>query len=913
MVDKKISTTPSFFKTDSSILHGVLENGVTYYIRANSFDAKKASLRLAVKAGSIHEEEDQRGMAHFIEHMVFRGTKSFKDGEAIKYLESVGASFGAHTNAYTTFNETVYLLDLPLSEKNVLENAIQILSEFAFEATFEPSLIEIEKGVVLDELRRLQSSSQKREQQMLLKEVFEKSLYSIRFPIGLEDKINNFDQESLINFYKKWYTPSNLAIIITLDFDPNKTLSLVKKYFQSCYDSFEKKNFIFPSIEGFDELKAKVLINKESACSKMYFAKWCDKIQEDSLEGQKVNLLMDLLSICARRRFEITANQEDSPFKSANAFCLKSLHERPLFLLLFECWDKKAEFSFQCCIDQFKHCALTLFSHSEFELAKEKSQTFYENELKNINTRKNSEYCSYFVSHFTKGAPLISFEEFFSLRLQMLSEISLKELQDHQVNLFNPKSFNILFFPSKENELVTQDMLKSLVENKSLKPLDPKCNHKKELTSVTFSKKGEILSRSYFDSTNLHQYSLSNGMSVYLKKTDLKKESISIFLTAENGLNLFSEKLYACAKVAPQYVEEAGLSGLTSIELKDALSGRLINFTPFVSLKERGVVGCSSSKDLCFFLKLVFALFKERNSSTQAFNKLCSLVDQRNQAEELNSEARFFRVASQLKFKDHYAFSKIKSENISQNGILSALESLFSDPSQFSLILVGDFELESIEELLKEYVASLTGNKIITSVLISDFDCPLGIFFKEVKSEATQGQCNCEMSFKINARNQKLNLESFYYFFILEHILNARLIQSLRQDLGEVYSICCSTQFPLYPDLFGSRFNISFATHAAHFDLVKERILNEIRILSSSGVKQNEVETAKEIGRHLRAKSSLTNEGQIHKIVTNINFKKSFDRFEYDLLDEINIDPNKLHQVIKDVFDLNRYTICKRG
>lgn len=910
---KKINTTPSFFKTDSSILHGVLQNGVTYYIKENSFDTKKASLRLAVKAGSIHEEENQRGMAHFIEHMVFRGSKSFKDGEAIKYLESVGASFGAHTNAYTSFSETVYLLDLPLREKNVLENAIQILSEFAFEATFDPSLIEIEKGVVLDELRRLQSSSQKREQQMLLKEVFQESLYSSRFPIGLEDKINKFDHQSLKNFYKKWYTPSNLAIIITLDFDPNKTLSLVKKYFEPYKDSFGKKPFIFPSIEEFTQLDAKVLLNKESASSKIYFAKWCEKIEEDSFEGQKVNLLMDLLSVCAKRRFEITSNQEDSPFKSANAFSIKSLHEKPLFLLSFECWDKKAEFSFQSCIDQFRHCFFTLFSHSEFELAKEKSKTFYENELKNFNTRKNSEYCSYFVSHFMKRSPLISFKDFFSLRLKMLSEISLQDLQDLQVNIFNPKSFNILFFPSKENETITQDALMSMAQKKTLEPLDPKCNDKKELRNITPSEKGVILARNYFDHTNVHQYSLSNGMSVYLKKTDLKKESISIFLTAENGLNLFTQKLYSCGKVAPQYLEEAGLLGLTSTELKDALSGRLINFTPFVSLKERGLIGSSSTEDLCFFFKLVFALFKERNSSTQAFTKLSNLVNQRIQAEELNSEARFFRVASQLKFKDHYAFSQIKPENISQNGILSALESLFSDPSQFSLILVGDFQLNSIEELLKEYLASLTGDKIQTSVQISDFDFPSGIFFKEVKSEASQGQCSCEISFKINESNLKSDLESFYYFFILEHILNTRLIQSLRQDVGEVYSIHSSSQFPLYPELFGSKLNISFATNASHFDLVKEGILNEIRKLILEGVKEKEVETAKEIGRHLRAKSSLTNEGQIHKIVTNLNFKKKFDRFEYDLLDEINIDSNKLHQLIRDVFDLNRYTICKRG
>ncbi len=610
---------------DPSVRIGTLSNGMKYYIKKNTLPEKKVDFRLAINAGSILEEENQRGLAHFMEHMNFNGTKNFPDNKLVDFLQSIGVKFGQHLNAYTSFDETVYMLPVPLDKPGNLDAGLKVMEDWAFNATLSDEQINKERGVVLEELR-LGLGPDKRMMDKYLPKFLYKSQYAERLPIGKKEILENFKPDVVRKFHQDWYRPDLMAIVVVGDINVDEIEKKIKDNFSKYKNPSkprERKSFDLPNHK---ETLVAIETDPDATNSMVQFImKDTEAYKPDvTVEQYNQSIIENLSTTMLNNRLRELINSTNPPFtfgsvyhggtyaRSKEAFqgfaMVKEGNQLSALKVLLEEVEKAKRFG---------------FTQSELDRAKSQVLSNLERSYNNKDKTESGMLVDEYVRNFLEQEPIpgIAWEyedtkSFLpSVTLAQTNEIIKKMVKDDSrvIVMTGPKKDNVNM-PTEAMVLNTFDAVKTA----DLKPYEEKETIKNLIKP--FKSEGKIAKTETDAKLGTTTWTLSNGAKVTFKKTDFKDDEIVFTARSLGGTSLIPDADYNKTQFAFSALTEAGVGGISKADLTNYLAGKQVAVNPMVGTLYEGVSGRTTQKDLGTAMELIYAYFTSLNYNPASFN-----------------------------------------------------------------------------------------------------------------------------------------------------------------------------------------------------------------------------------------------------------------------------------------------------
>lgn len=514
-------------ENSSNLITGKLPNGITYYIYKNKKPEEKAELNLVVKAGSLYEEEQEQGLAHFLEHMAFNGTTKYEKNDMIKYLQSLGLNFGGDLNAYTSFDRTVYKLQIPSSTSEDIEKGVEVLREWATEVTLAPDQVASEKKVIIEEWRLRQGLSQ-RLGDIHKKAIFGNSRYFDRFPIGLTETINGATSEILKGFYDKWYLPENMSVIAVGDFDPIQVENIIKKYFNYTSD----KKYTVPEDYKLAELENKYIVftDPEITYNTFYMTKILDRTIVNTEEGMKANIIDQLLFNILNTRLSNLCKLDNSPLMESLVYKYSINNHSDIFSTVASIRDGRVEEGTALLNAALKTSVIKGINKTELELEKKNIYNSYKALVANKESIQHGTYIDALVEYVMSGDSFLDIDKEFELFSKELDDIKLSDLNKRMEEIYNANTLYFITAPSNGKNIPNDKQLEKIM-TESRESKDNLLNFSSaavELPPI------QVVNGKIIEASN-GSFILSNGIKVLSKSTDFDKDKIYIKLFKKEG------------------------------------------------------------------------------------------------------------------------------------------------------------------------------------------------------------------------------------------------------------------------------------------------------------------------------------------------------------------------------------------
>ncbi len=885
---------------------GKLPNGFSYYIKHNEFPKEKASLQLIVKVGSLHETEEERGVAHFLEHMMFRGSEHFADFEIIQYLESIGAQFGADTNAFTTFEETCYHLNIPLEKEGALEKGVLILSDYAGRASLKGELIEKERTVIMDEYNAAERSSQGRISHQMYDKFFKDSSYADRFPIGNEEVILHCSPEVIKKFYEKWYHPSRMALIAVGDFD----VAVMEREIQKCFGDLKNGNnketvstevcFLKKPTTLFITDKEEMFI--QGGFTEFYPKEFAPKVEKNSI---RADIIASLFSSILNQRLDALTKASQAPFLYA-----------AMVSLPFTTYHDATRFHFVGFMDRPIDGAKALYREVERlrtlgptkgELERELScmEEGLNSTLANLNKIENESFAQLYVDHFIHKRAFISPKEGCELRKTLLKKIRTKDLiQFAKKNIHLDKMHKIFSMPH-ELVLSSNDLEEGIIQVKSEKLLPYKEVAEPKLTVISEGVEN-IKSAVFNEKLGSTTLILENGIEVILHPTTLEKGRVSIELVAAGGKTLFLPEEFASLELSPRYLIESGLSNLNGVELQNFLQKRDSTLSLWIGANLRLISTSGPKEQKEMLLQTIRSIFMERRFDSAIWSGLLEQWKEIENQRDNQPQSFFIERAVQILYDKHPFYTFTKSSDAKEALSKRCIEHAFQDPRDFSLIIVGDFDVKEMKALVCKYLyfPKIEASKM-REIQLPSLPIVEESFDKTIyRGSETHGLTL--MCYRKNCEGRELSHLSLK---ALTHILTQRMLEKLRKESGDTYDSFITYECPLEPIMHNVHLCAYFTSKPEKGDELKGQITQVIDQFVKEGPTEEEVSSAREIikqqvkeGREKNAFwSNLHKQSLLHKkpIETLLSEKESLDIINQKELHELSVALFKETLVIK--------------
>jgi zinc protease len=851
---------------DSQVVSGKLSNGMAYYIRKNSYPSKTASLHLVVKVGFVYEKDDEKGVAHFIEHLVlFRGTKHFKEDELFHYLESIGAARGADTNGVTSFEHTTYHLDIPLTSPDALETALLILSDFATSATFSDEAIEKERTIVLDELHRGDPSFFWN----IVHDAFlEQSSYAGHFPGGREeDVVKNVSPERLRSFYKRWYRPDRMAIIAVGDFDQECLKEKIETTFSQLKCPLENTPEVVLNVKYKSEPGAMIYVDPQLTGSAVSLISFYPSRAQAPLTAQEMKeqfifysttqLLYDRLQKrehSGASFFEATVHQGESFFSGkveTLSFAANLFEER---------YKEGLQDLHQEIQQSLKHG----FTPTEWKRLRAQYKSECEIQLANIDKTDHAFYVTQYIGHFLNGTPHYSPEQFLRYRMSLIDSLTIEEINSalSTTRLASPWGI-LLTTPSKKiQESLTEKDLLGLFREESFIASEPTTE-----TDVFFQVEPKMPAGSItqiHEDPNAHvtSWTLGNGISVALKNTDLEPRRIYLCAQAQGGTPSLTKEEFPSACLTPSYMLYSGLQGLSYNDLVDLLQSKGIGFNVSWDHCSRSIQINASQEHIETAFQLMHAFFTLPHFDKKAWDHLIDKEREIQRQQMNNSSFSFFYFVRGINSQHHFSFLPINLDLSQENIARRLAKEYFHCPQQFSFLVVGDFNQPEIAQLTKKYIASFPKEKLkettpAASTLTELF--PQETIYKEYRAgQNSSATTVLTIPYQIGPFFQRFH--NFYGRDVILKILNQRLWYSLRTQLGKTYGVHVYTQDPFIYELHNSRLRIYFTSQPEDSQEMIKLIWQDIEKLKAEPPSLEELKTAQALLLEEKRKETLSNQ-----------------------------------------------------
>nr|MCU0388949.1 insulinase family protein [Chitinophagaceae bacterium] len=619
---------------DSKVKIGKLDNGLTFIIRENKKPEKKVELRLVINAGSILEDDDQQGLAHMAEHMAFNGTKNFKENDIVSYLQSIGVGFGNDLNAYTSFNETVYMLPIPTDKPGNIEKGFQILEDWAHQVTYNDKDIDDERNVILEE-SRLGQGAQERMRRKWLPMLFEGSKYANRLPIGVDSIIENFKHDAIRRFYRDWYRPNLMAVIVVGDITTAEAESLVRKHFEGIKNPANPRKREIAELKPYAKNNAIVVTDKEATnySTSIYYAAQPMK-QSSTLGEYRDDIVKQLFSGLINQRMRELTQKENPPFIAAGlGFSnLARGYEQPYVSVITGESDTRR--GLEAALEEIEKVKRFGFTAPELDRLKKSIMASVERQYNEREKSESYQFVEEYISHFLEGEAIPGIENEFNYYKELLPGITLddinKKAKDFAENsgayfamLMGPETASAAKLPTAEEIL----SITAAVAKKDVKPYEEKA-----IATTLISKPitaGKVIKESKDQTWGATVWELSNGVKVTVKKTDYKNDQILMGARRAGGTGGYGIADKFNSTYATAVAEAMGIGEFSPTDLQKALSGKVASARAIVSGTFDGFSGSSSIKDMETMLQLLYLRVTSPRKDTALFRSFV----QRNKAQ----------------------------------------------------------------------------------------------------------------------------------------------------------------------------------------------------------------------------------------------------------------------------------------
>ena len=830
---------------DPAVRTGKLPNGFTYYIRHNEEPKNRVVFYLANKVGSILETEDQRGLAHFIEHMSFNGTTHFPKNQLVDYLQKSGVRFGADLNAYTSFDETIYQLPLPTDKPKILKNGIQIMRDWAAEATLDPEEINKERGVILEEAR-LRKGSQQRMRNQYLPTLLNNSRYAYREPIGLNSIVQNAKPETLRSFYKDWYRPDLQALIVVGDINVDEMEKTIKSKFgdlknpqheigrtQYSIPLTSRNAFMIATDRETENTSAQVIIKHKNP----------SYVTETDFKN---SILTGLFNQMLGERYSELSRQPNPPFLHGSAGIGGLMANLDNFAASVTVKDSNLERGLKAVWREVERVKRFGFTTTELERAKQNYQSGIDASVKEKSKINSESYVREYLDNFLKGNAAPSTDLNYKIVQAALPLITLDDLDKVAREYIREDNSDILLMAAEKDkatlpsEMTVIGWLKA-VEAEDLKPYKEEINNKGLLTANPIP--GKVISEEKNEALNITTVTLSNGIKVILKPTDFKNNEIRFSAFSAGGTSLYSDADYQSASNAGSVIQAFGAGNFGALELDKYFSDKQMSVEPFIEERSQGFDGSSSSKDLESAFKLVYAYLTEpRKDKTQFDNMVqrlkATLANRGNNPAAVYADSVGAVLGNYNIRRTAPSVSKLMQVDLDK--AFNIYKDRFADASGMTLVMVGNLDMGAIKPLLEKYIAALPSTNRREQAKDLGIRAPKGVIEKNIY-KGTESRATVRLyytgDFAYNAQENK-QLDA------LKEVLEIRLLERLREEESCVYTPGVSTISAKYPN---SRFNliVSFGCAPQNVDKLVASTLDEINKLKTNGPSQVNIDKYK--------------------------------------------------------------------
>ena len=853
---------------DPDVRIGKLDNGLVYYIRYNKKHEKRVELRFAVNAGSILENDDQQGLAHFMEHMNFNGTKTFPHNELIDFLQKTGVKFGADINAYTSFDETVYMLQLPTDDTVLLNKGYQVMEDWAHNALLDDKEIDKERGVIVEEWR-MGLGAQDRMMKKFLPVIFKGSVYANRIPIGKVDIIQNFKHDLIRDFYHDWYRPDLQAIVMVGDIDPVKAEAQIKAHFSGIKNPPSEKPRTEFDIPDNKEPLIAVTTDKEATENYILMFYKHPLKKEKNLGDFKDKMMAQLFTGMLNNRFNEISQKPESPYVFASADYGQFLaRNKDAYMVNAMSKENQIDKSLDILLAENERVKRFGFTKTEFERQKEEMLSQYEKAAKEFDKTESMSLTNDYVNNFLTGDPIPGARKAYKYVKNLLPEIKLEDINALAKEFVSDDNMALVVMaPEKSGvEVPTEADILKIIKNSKSTDLQPYVDKFKEEPLVTADLKGsKVVSTKENTELGFTELKLANGVTVVLKPTHFKNDEILLSAYCLGGNSVIPDADFMSANYATQVIEKSGAGDFDNVELEKKLKGKNLEIHTYISDTKEGFRGNSTPKDIETLMQLVYLYFKEPRKDTTAFKAFMSQTE---------NQMKFMKSSPMMSFYDtlfksaYPGYKRLvifptpqQLQQVNLNKLYKIYISRFANAREFKFFLTGNFSIDTIIPLVTKYFGSLPSlNRQEAWVDVSP-KFPKGVVNNTLyKGTDPQGMVGIVMSepFDYNPKNLlELNM--------LKEIISIKLIEVIREKMSGVYS----PQVMINPEHYPKskfQFMVMFGCSPKAADKLTNAVFSEVKKIRANGPTETDLNKAKETLIRTRETDLEKNEFWLGKI-----------------------------------------------
>jgi len=839
---------------DPLVRTGVLPNGMTYYIRKNVKPEKRVELRLAVNAGSMEENDDQQGLAHFNEHMAFNGTKHFARNDLINFLESSGVKFGADLNAYTSFDETVYKLQVPTDSSEIFRKSMLILEDWAHNLSFDSNEIDAERGVVISE-RRLGLGASERLREKTWPIMFKDSRYADRLPIGKLDILENSPHSRLKQFYHDWYRPDLMAIVVVGDIDVDKTEKMIKDEFSPIPSATNPRPRIDYPVPDTKDLLIAEATDKEMPYSIIRIVYKHEKMVTKTLADLKRDITYELYSTMVNNRLKELNQQTDPPFMFSSVSIGSLVRTKDAYTSFGVVKSGGIQRGLQTLLTENERVKRFGFTATELERGKAELLRRLESEYEERDKTESKSYVEEYLSNFLRHEPSPGIQFEFEFSKKIMPDITLDDMNKVAKDWITDNGQNAVIViegPQKDSAAMPlQDTVRKIfnhVEQMKLAPYIDKVSNEPLLANKPTP--GKVVGTKEIKELGITEWTLSNGVKVVLKPTDFKNDEVLFNAYRWGGTSLVADKDFESATLAADIEDASGVADFNSSTLDKMLSGKVVSVHPNMGELEEGLEGKFSPEDMETEFQLMNLYFtnprKDDTDYAAYMDKQMGEVQNRS----LDPNQAFYDTITSTMDQHHFRRRPLTVDvlkEVNQDMAYSIYKDAFSDANGFTFFFVGSFKPDEIKPYVETYLGSLPSKSSTPMWKDVGVEKAKGVIAKTVyggKEPKSTVALIFTGPFEYTRKN-RLEIDA------LSKVLSIMLREQLREKMSGVYGVAAQAAPSHYPKQ-EYQFIIRFGCAPEKVDTLIKAAFYEMDSLKKYGASSVDMQKVKETYKRSR-------------------------------------------------------------
>ena len=845
--------------TETIVRQGVLDNGMRYFIRKNSKPENRAELRLALNAGAMQEDEDQRGLAHFVEHMAFNGSTHFNKSELVDYLETVGTRFGPDLNAYTSFDETVYMLQVRTDEQELLDKGMLVIEDWAGGVAFEDEEIDKERGVVESEWRS-GLSPQQRLFNAWFPVMYQGSRYAERLPIGKTEVIKNATYATVKRYYKEWYRPDLMAVVVVGDIDMDAMEADIKQRFSKFKNPANPRSKEPAIVPTHQETLISINSDEEAPFSNVQLVYKHPHKATKTMADYRRNLVYRLYNAMLNSRLDELSTAADPPFSYAYTGYSRDVGDIDTYSSYAMVAEGGTTRGLEVILEENERVLRHGFMASEMERQKEELLTRMERAFKERDKTDSRGLSMRYVYHFLKNNPIPDIADELEFYKKLLPTIKVEEVNALAKQWITDENRVVVISGPKKEEspLPTEVEVRNLLKSIKTKSIDPYVDDaSEEPLMATIPEPVSISAEKKIESVNVTELLLENGVKVVLKPTDFKNDQVLMAASSPGGHSRVSDQDYHSAAAAARIIDESGLGNFSLTQLQKKLTGKTLSISPYISELYEGMNGAASTNDLETMLQLVYLYFNEPRKDGEALQSYVSKQKAVYKNVLSQPDYYFYDQVSKIQYNNHPRKGFPTAENLDEidlEKVYTIYKDRFADASDFTFTFVGNFDVETFKPMLATYLGNLPSKQRKESWKDIGANYQKGKIEKSFnRGEAPKSQVNMLFhgDFEWTPQNR-------YDFQSMIEVLRIKMRESMREELGGVYGVRVSGSTSRHPTpKYG--ITISFNADPPMVETLIETALKDIENARMNGAEEKDLTKVKETQKQGRIKDLKEN------------------------------------------------------